>query len=75
VTGVANETGVAYTRIAELTISNRMTGKIVWQGRNRSSGSSGEIAQVLPTMLDALLKDFPGPSGKTRHVTLPMPAR
>lgn len=75
VTGVANETGVAYTRVAELTIKSRMTGKIIWQGRNRSSGSSGEIAQVLPTMLDALLKDFPGPSGKTRPVTLPLPTR
>lgn len=73
VTGVANETGVVYTRIAELTIRNRVTGKAIWQGRNRSTGSSGEIAQVLPTMIDALLKDFPGQSGKTRTFLLPLP--
>lgn len=73
VTGTANETGVTYTRIAELTIKSRKTGQIIWQGRNRSSGSSGEIAQVLPTMIDALLKDFPGQSGKTRFILLPLP--
>ena len=73
VTGVANEMGVAYTRIAELTISKSKTGQVIWQGRNRSSGSNGEIAKVLPTMIDALLKDFPGQSGKTRFISLPMP--
>jgi len=72
VTGAASETSIVYTRIAELTIKSRKTGKIVWQGRNRSLGSSPEIAFVMPTMIDALLTDFPGKSGRSRLINLPI---
>lgn len=42
--------------------------KNVYQGRLRSEGSCGNIAAVMPALIDALLKDFPGQSGKTRRV-------
>lgn len=43
--------------------------KVVYEGRVKSSGSSGEIAVVLPSMIEALFKDFPGSSGKTEKIT------
>lgn len=75
VVGAATQSGVVYTRIAELVIKTRQGGKIVWQGRNRSEGMTGEIAVVLPTMIEALLKNFPGKSGKVETITLPFPSR
>jgi hypothetical protein len=72
ITGSRTGSDVLFTRVAELSISRRSDSKLVWQGRNVSSGSSGEIAQVLPTMIQALLKDFPGQSGKTRFIELPL---
>lgn len=43
--------------------------KVVYEGRVQSSGSSGEIAVVLPSMIEALFRDFPGNSGKTKTIT------
>jgi len=41
----------------------------VYEGRVQSSGSFGEIAVVLPSMIEALFRDFPGNSGKTKTIT------
>ena len=43
--------------------------KVVYEGRVKSSGSSGEIAVVLPSMIEALFRDFPGHSGETKKIT------
>ncbi len=43
--------------------------KIVYTGRVRSIGPSGDMKDLLPPMLDALFSEFPGPSGKGRDVT------
>jgi len=43
--------------------------KVVYEGRVKSSGSSEEIAVVLPSMIEALFKEFPGNSGKTKTIT------
>jgi hypothetical protein len=47
----------------------------VFEGRVQSSGGSSDIAAVLPTMIEALFKNFPGPSGKTETINLPMPVQ
>jgi len=44
----------------------------VFEGRVLSSGSSEEISMVLPTMIEALFKKFPGENGKAEKVILPM---
>ena len=44
----------------------------VYEGRVLSSGSTGEISVILPIMIDALFKTFPGASGKTVNVSLPL---
>lgn len=45
----------------------------VWEGTAVSSGSTGDLTVILPLMARSLLQDFPGPSGITRRVELPMP--
>ncbi len=42
----------------------------VYEGRVSSRGSSADIAVVLPTMIEALFKKFPGQSGKTKKVVM-----
>jgi uncharacterized protein YceK len=44
----------------------------LYEGRVTSHGSSADIAVVLPTMIESLFKDFPGKSGKTKKVAMPL---
>jgi hypothetical protein len=60
-----------YTRILRLDIVDKQAlaeGNIkkLYEGRVVSSGSSDQLAKVLPTMVKALFEDFPGQSGSTR---------
>ena len=68
VVGYTTGTAVTYTRTANLKLVRAKTGKTVWEGRNKSGGPENDIGAVLPGMIDAMLKDFPGPSGKTRMI-------
>jgi len=72
------------TRAYSVTVYNRyLTLEIVsanaegkparlYEGRAVSKGRTSEIAQVLPTMIEALFKRFPGNSGKTDEIQLPL---
>ncbi len=55
-----------------LKMVDRKSGNIIWERRNQSTGQSGEISMVLPKMIEALLKDFPGESGVTKWAEIPM---
>ncbi|SDT87287.1 protein of unknown function [Verrucomicrobium sp. GAS474] len=68
VVGYQQGTGIAYTRTATLKLVRAKSGATVWEGRNRSTGPEGEISAVLPGMIDAMVRDFPGTSGKTRVI-------
>jgi hypothetical protein len=46
--------------------------KTVLEGRVTSTGSSSQISQVMPNMISALFKDFPGINGKTIEVEEPL---
>lgn len=72
VTGYSTQSHVKYGRKLTLDISDRRTGKRLWEGRNLSEGGSNELVEVIPTMIDAALQDFPGESGKTRRTTTPL---
>jgi hypothetical protein len=52
----------------------KQTGKLepLYEGQIRSTGSTGDLATVMPTLVRGLLKEFPGTSGKTRSVSLPI---
>ncbi len=45
----------------------------VFEGRAVSQGRNGHVETVMPYIIDALLKDFPGPSGKTQTVSVEVP--
>jgi hypothetical protein len=45
----------------------------VFEGRAVSQGRNGHVETVMPYVLDAILKDFPGASGKTRTVSVEVP--
>ncbi len=45
----------------------------VFEGRAVSQGRNGHVEAVMPYVLDAILKDFPGTSGKTRTVSVEVP--
>jgi hypothetical protein len=68
VTGAVNHTGTVYTRLVTIKLIDKASGKVVWEGNNRSKGVADDIRAVLPAMIHALLKDFPGQSGKTTIV-------
>ena len=60
-----------YTRVLRLDIVDKQSlaeGNIkkLYEGKVVSSGFSGQLVQVLPTMVKALFEDFPGQSGSTR---------
>jgi Domain of unknown function (DUF4136) len=45
----------------------------VFEGRALSEGLNGQIVPVMPYILDALFKDFPGASGSTKTVRVEVP--
>ena len=45
----------------------------VFEGRAVSTGLNGQIEPVMPYMLDAIFKDFPGTSGRTMTVSVQVP--
>ncbi len=45
----------------------------VFEGRALSLGQNGQLETVLPYILDALFKDFPGRSGETLRVSIEVP--
>jgi hypothetical protein len=49
------------------------TAERVFEGRALSEGLNGQIFPVMPYILDALFKDFPGASGSTKTVRIEVP--
>ncbi len=68
VVGAAPYSQTVHDRYMIMTIRDR-TGANVFEGKVNSSGSSAEIAEVLPEMIDSLFTGFPGVSGKTKKIS------
>lgn len=45
---------------------------VLYEGSVRSSGSSSELPKVIPAMIEALFRSFPGKSGETRREVVPI---
>jgi len=60
--------GREYTRELNIDIYNTQAQKKVYEIRVKSLGSCGNINAVIPGMLDATFKKFPGISGQTERV-------
>ena len=57
-----------YLNIDIIDITNSGNGKVkkVYEGKAISSGSSGQLAPVMPAIVKSVFKDFPGKSGVSR---------
>ena len=77
VVGSDTETEMEYERFVVMTIvdMHKTTSdhlEVVYETRVKSSGSSSELAVVMPTLIKAMFQNFPGVSGKTKRITLRM---
>lgn len=58
----------------ELQLKRRSDNSVIWEGRAMTEARSGApnsaLGTVVPALTDALLRDFPGPSGQTVRVKL-----
>lgn len=58
----------------ELQLKRRSDNSVIWEGRAmteaRSGAANASLGTVVPALTDALLRDFPGPSGQTVRVKL-----
>lgn len=61
-----------FTRRLHIAISRMSDGKKLWETTVVSEGTNGSLAAVMPYMVEAAFKDFPGPSGVPRQVELKM---
>jgi hypothetical protein len=65
VVGAVPTSHTVYGRYLYVIIMNR-SGKTVLEGKCFSIGTSGNLSEVVPRMIDSFLSDFPGVSGKTK---------
>ena len=77
VVGTGQGSRTEYRRVVRLDVLDKSAlaaGQVskVYEGEVVSSGSTGQLSAVMPTLLYALFKDFPGKSGQSKTVTLPM---
>jgi hypothetical protein len=60
--------------LVELQLKRRSDNSVIWEGRAMTEARSGtpnaSLGTVVPALTDALLRDFPGPSGQTVRVKL-----
>lgn len=61
-----------YDRFLVLAIKDKKK-KNIFEATVISSGESPQVSAVLPNMIEALFKDFPGSSGTTKRVVTPVP--
>ncbi|WP_028310032.1 DUF4136 domain-containing protein [Derxia gummosa] len=59
----------------EMQLNIREAGAKVWEGRAVSDGRTEQFSVVAPYLARALFDDFPGVSGRTRTVEMPMDAQ
>ena len=70
ITGARVDSEQIYTRVIELSIRDQKTGKTIWEGRLRSSGTTSDLSAVLPGLIPVIFYDFPGPSGSNRSYSI-----
>lgn len=65
---------VVYSRRLEMDIDQVVAGnrpQRVFEGRVESVGRDNRLTEVVPYMIDAMFKDFPGQNGVTQRVEIP----
>ncbi|MBW7837690.1 MAG: DUF4136 domain-containing protein [Sphingomonadales bacterium] len=69
---VGGGSGVSYIRRLSLILIRQSDGARLFEGRAVSRGENSDMLAVMPYLVDALFKDFPGKSGETIKVKLPV---
>jgi len=64
----------SYERRIALILTENGTGRRLWEGRAISIGPVRDIDYTLPFLARALMKDFPGLSGTSEEVEIPLTA-
>jgi hypothetical protein len=77
IVGARTTTDTVFTRylnIDIIDIAKSGNGKVrkVYEGKALSSGSSGQLAPVMPAMVKTVFEDFPGKSGASRTSRQPL---
>lgn len=60
----------AYSRRLELVLIDQESGARIWEGRALSEGMNADPQAIIPLLAEALLNEFPGPSGQTITVKI-----
>lgn len=63
-----------YTRTLSLRIVDADGEQVYFEGRSVSEGPTGEIARVMPYLVESMFRNFPGESGATKIVEIETPA-
>lgn len=65
-----------FRRRLELDIDSKaVAGRRYYEGRVESTGETGSLPAVMPSLIRALFSDFPGNNGQTRRIDIPMERR
>ncbi|MFQ5346958.1 MAG: DUF4136 domain-containing protein [Rhodothalassiaceae bacterium] len=64
-----------YNRRISLALIEAGSGRRLWEGRAVSTGRTADLDAVMPLLIKALLEGFPGESGRTVKVRLPVEER
>lgn len=76
--GTATTSRTEYTRRLKLELLDRakwQKGELVQQAEISltSRGETGDLTRLMPTLIQSLFRNFPGPNGQTVEVSLPLP--
>lgn len=71
--GSSSGSGARYVRWLQLNIDRVSDGKRIFEGRAVSEGKTGDLGRIMPFLVDAMFKDFPGRSGESKTVTVNAP--
>ena len=63
-------TYTVFDRTLKMNIERVDNGKVLFEGRVRSTGKDSEIVEIMPYMITAMFSNFPGESGITKVVTI-----
>ena len=62
-----NRGETVYARRVSLVLEDATSGERLYEGRAVSVGKSGDLARVMPHLLEALFDNFPGTSGTSNE--------
>ena len=77
IVGSSTYSTTVYSRAFQLSIAEPQTAggnetRVLFEATVSSVGTSSQLSQVMPAMIEALFREFPGESGATRTEAVPL---